>query len=245
MKASIIVPTYNRADYFSRLYHCFQHQTHPDCELLVYDDSPQRSSFFDDKAKDAVRYYYSETRLTIGEKRNFLIGQARGEVIVHFDDDDYYAPHYVEFMLRLLGDEYALAKLSGWFLYQVENHFLGYWDTAHDDEKCYLIEPSSPVHPVYLEGKASSLTGFGFSYVYKKSVCEQVPFQAINFGEDNQFILDSLEQGYRLHYVDDPEGLVLHIIHLSNTSRAFPQYRLPPHLVKSLFGAGIADYIKT
>ena len=243
MKVSIIVPTCNRSEYFPRLLKCFQQQTYVDCELLIYDDTPLPASFFDDRAEENVRYYHSPERLTIGEKRNFLIEQAQGEVIAHFDDDDYYAPQYIDFMVQLLGKDYALAKLSGWFIYQVENRFFGYWDTANDDENCYMVAPGQPVQPVFLEGKASSLTGFGFSYVYKKSVYEKVQYQAINFGEDNQFVTDCFEQGYQLHYADDPGGLVLHIIHLSNTSRAFPQYEIPGHLVSRLFGTEISEYI--
>ncbi len=243
MKVSVIVPTYNRTEYYSRLYQCFQHQTYDDRELLIYDDSAERSSYFDEKGQENVKYFYSEQRLTIGEKRNFLIEKAEGEVIVHFDDDDYYSPQYIDFMINLLGDKYDLAKLSGWFIYQVENKFLGYWDTDNDTEDCYLVAPSRPVQPVYLSEKASSLTGFGFSYIYKKALYEKVQYKAINFGEDNQFMLDCFEQGYELQYADDPGGLVLHIIHLSNTSRVFPQYMLPAHLVTQLFGSEVLEYI--
>lgn len=243
MKVSIIVPTYNRSEYFPRLLACYQKQTWSDLELLIFDDSPQRSTLFDEPSLQDVHYFHSDKRLSIGEKRNYLIEKASGEIIVHFDDDDYYAPQYVDFMVHLLDDTHDLAKLSGWFIYQVENRFLGYWDTENDDENCYMVAPGQPVQPVYLEGKASSLTGFGFSYVYRKSVFEKVQYQAINFGEDNQFVTDCLDQGYLLRYADDPGGLVLHIIHLSNTSRAFPQYILPSHLVTRLFGKEISAYI--
>ncbi len=245
MKVSVIVPTYNRAEYYTKLYQCFQHQTYADRELLIYDDSPERSTFFDEKGQDNVKYFHSEQRLTIGEKRNYLIEQAEGEVIVHFDDDDFYSPQYIDFMVNLLGDDHDLAKLSGWFVYQVENNFLGYWDTDNDSEACYLVAPSTPVKCVNLKDKASSLTGFGFSYVYKKKIYEKVQYDAINFGEDNQFMMACFEQGYELKYADDPGGLVLHIIHLSNTSRAFPQYTIPAHLVSRLFGREVYEYIES
>ena len=64
----------------------------------------------------ACSYTHVTERLTIGEKRNRLIAASSGQVIVHFDDDDYYAPCYVEWMLRQLGD-HDLVKLVGWFAY--------------------------------------------------------------------------------------------------------------------------------
>lgn len=244
MKVSITVPTYNRSAFFEGLYRCFQHQTYKDIELLIYDDSPERTSFFDEKNNPRVKYFYSENRLTIGEKRNYLIEMAEGEVIVHFDDDDFYAPRYVEYMLSLFGTEYDFVKLSGWFVYQVENKFLGYWDTKNDSDDCFLVAPATPVQFVRLDGKGSSLTGFGFSYAYKKQVYKNVQYGAINFGEDYEFITGCTEHGYKLYYCDDPGGMVLHIIHTSNTSRAFPQYSFPPHLVTRLFGREVLEYIQ-
>lgn len=247
MKVSVIVPTYERAIYFDRLYRCFHNQTYQDKELLIFDDSPQRSSYFEDKKQPSVKYFYSEQRLTIGEKRNYLIEQASGDIIVHFDDDDFYAPHYIDFMISQFGkdNDYDFVKLSGWFIYQVENQFLGYWDTYQDADDCYLVAPSMPIQFTRLNNKASSLTGFGFSYAYKKQVYDSVQYQAINFGEDNQFITDCMQQGYKVRYGDDPTGLVLHIIHTSNTSRAFPQYSLPRHLVITLFGSAVLNYIQS
>ena len=32
---------------------------------------------------------------TLGGRRNWMLRNATGEVVLHFDDDDYYAPHYV------------------------------------------------------------------------------------------------------------------------------------------------------
>ena len=40
-----------------------------------------------------------EENQTIGEKRNLAIQNASGDVICHFDDDDLYAPTYVETMV--------------------------------------------------------------------------------------------------------------------------------------------------
>ena len=38
-------------------------------------------------------------RLNAGEKRNWLAQHATGDYVAHFDDDDYYAPHYISRMV--------------------------------------------------------------------------------------------------------------------------------------------------
>jgi hypothetical protein len=37
--------------------------------------------------------------LDVGEKRNWLVQHATGDYVAHFDDDDYYAPHYISRMV--------------------------------------------------------------------------------------------------------------------------------------------------
>ena len=58
-----------------------------------------------------------------------LIEQARGEYAVQFDDDDYYAPHYVSHMISALNAKKAdLINLRGWFLRHMPSGFFGYWN---------------------------------------------------------------------------------------------------------------------
>ena len=44
----------------------------------------------------SIRLVHIEQGRTIGEKRNFGAGRARGAVIAHWDDDDYSAPDRLE-----------------------------------------------------------------------------------------------------------------------------------------------------
>src|SRR4051794_13447300 len=104
MKVSVITPTFGRERYLPSLFRCFAEQTYADRELLVYDDSPHPSPFMTSLADPRVTYRHHPQRLTIGEKRNRLIEQARGEVVAFFDDDDCYAPGYLEAMVAALGD---------------------------------------------------------------------------------------------------------------------------------------------
>ena len=41
---------------------------------------------------DSIRLVHIEEGRTVGEKRNFGVSRACGEIITHFDDDDWSAP---------------------------------------------------------------------------------------------------------------------------------------------------------
>ena len=118
--ASVITPTFGREWVLPTIYRCFNKQTVTDIEWLVLDDSPQPSKFMQSIQDPRVRYEYLDKRITIGEKRNWLVDKSRSDVIVHFDDDDYYSPIYIETMLSKMREGQAdFIKLSGFFLYSV------------------------------------------------------------------------------------------------------------------------------
>ena len=177
-KVSVITPTYARDAFLPGLVACFAAQTYANLELLILDDSPRpsRHAFTDPR----VRYTHVTERLTIGEKRNRLIAASSGQVIVHFDDDDYYAPGYVEWMLRQLGD-HDLVKLVGWFAYATALNQYFYWQTDASMELHYVVSPDATLGAT----RGSDLTGnfvrdnawgYGFSYVYRRELCRDVPF---------------------------------------------------------------------
>src|ERR1019366_10210549 len=91
-----ICPTYNRRKYLPTSIALFLKQTFTDSELLIVDDSTES---IDDLVPKHPRIRYVrlspssvEKRLLIGEKRNICCAEARGEFIVHWDDDDWQAP---------------------------------------------------------------------------------------------------------------------------------------------------------
>jgi glycosyltransferase involved in cell wall biosynthesis len=95
---SVITPTYNRRRFIPSLIKCFLSQTYPQdrMEWIILDDGS-------DKIEDiimahklpTVRYIYESEKQTIGAKRNRLNKEAKGEIIVAMDDDDFYFPERV------------------------------------------------------------------------------------------------------------------------------------------------------
>ena len=210
---SIIVPTFNRQHLFPLLYECFQNQDYGKVELLIYDDTKHPSKFFLDLPK--VRYYHSEQRLSIGEKRNFLAHEASGDIIAHFDDDDFYMPNYISYMIKKLGDR-PIVKLSSWFIYGVTQKAFAYWDTGSIGALHLIVQSDQPLQPVRAsEPLDSHLKGYGFSYVYRKPIVDEVPFPDQYHGEDYVWI-KKIEERNSIKLVADTEGVVIHIIHKSN-----------------------------
>lgn len=99
---SVITPTYNRRRYFQGSLECFLQQTYPRdrMEWLILDDGTETLEDLVLAAKSAhptlnIRYIRVPEKLPLGAKRNRLNREARGEIIVCWDDDDYYPPDRV------------------------------------------------------------------------------------------------------------------------------------------------------
>lgn len=100
---SVICPTYNRRSFLIYLIHQYDYQTYPKdrMELIIIDDSPENNSDII-PVRDDIRYIYLEEKIILSEKRNMLNNEAKGDIIVCFDDDDYYAPDRVEHAVEKL-----------------------------------------------------------------------------------------------------------------------------------------------
>ena len=97
---SVITPTYNRGRFLPALVACYKAQTYPKerMEWIVLDDGtePVGEQFLAlTKGLPNVRYIREEEKQLIGAKRNRLNKEAKGEIIVCMDDDDFYSPERV------------------------------------------------------------------------------------------------------------------------------------------------------
>jgi glycosyltransferase involved in cell wall biosynthesis len=104
---SVITPTYNRRRFIPSLIACYMHQTYPKerMEWIVLDDGADSVEDLFTAAAAAkkipnLRYIRSPEKQVIGAKRNRLNEEARGEIIVAMDDDDYYPPERVAAVVK-------------------------------------------------------------------------------------------------------------------------------------------------
>lgn len=93
---SVICPTYNRRKFLPNLLHQFKYQTYPQeyMELIIIDDSPTSNEDIIPVGGN-IKYEWLPKKMALGEKRNYINSKATGDIIVCFDDDDYYAPERV------------------------------------------------------------------------------------------------------------------------------------------------------
>lgn len=139
---SVITPTYNRHAFIEQLIRCVRLQDYPHhlIECLIMDDSPKPIVIDDAWRGDLnFRLIRSEHKWTLGQKRNTLNRFAKGEIIIPFDDDDYYPPtrisHAVE-RLQSSGKQIAGSSLL----------FMWFPHSATPQRSLYLLGPHGVNH---------------------------------------------------------------------------------------------------
>jgi len=190
---SCIMPTCDRSQFVPRAIDYFKRQDYAPCELLIVDDgsAPVRDLLPPD---DRIRYVALDSKLTVGAKRNLACELARGEVIVHWDDDDWYPAHrvssQVDALLRNNADLCGTSRLL-------------YYKPATDQawEYWYRVPGSAWVG--------------GNTLCYRKSFWQSNRFHDIQVGEDSRFVL---EGHYRTVFDLNDPGLCIATVHSGNTS---------------------------
>jgi hypothetical protein len=122
---SAIMPTRGRRVMSVTALECWKSQDWPHKELLILDDADD-PSFPSPPLDPAMAWpghapvrYFREPKRTIGAKREWLCAQATGEVIIHFDSDDWSAPGRITEQVELLLS--SGKPMSGY-------HSLLFWD---------------------------------------------------------------------------------------------------------------------
>jgi glycosyltransferase involved in cell wall biosynthesis len=107
---SCIMPTADRPTFVARAIGYFLRQDYPNRELVVLDQGHERIQHLLPE-DDRVRYLTMPRRAPMSELRNRACEAARGEVILHWDDDDWMATWRVRYQVR--GLTRSGADLSG------------------------------------------------------------------------------------------------------------------------------------
>jgi len=163
---SCIMPTANRRAFVPFSVRLFLEQDYPNRELIIIDDG-------EDPIPDilpgdsSIRYFRVNTQRSVGAKRNLACEYARGEIILHWDDDDWSASwrisHQVDHLLRTKADICGLANV----------YFLG-----PGDRQAWLYTYPSGERPWVCGG----------TLCYRRELWERSRFPDISVGEDNAFV---------------------------------------------------------
>lgn len=124
---SIVTPTYNRSNFVPALVECYKAQTYPKdrMEWIILDDGPSSSRdvfLRETEGLPNIRYIYDEEKQSVASKRNRLNREARGEILVAMDDDDYYPPTRVEHVVKKFQQQpkVQLAGASEVYMYHTD-----------------------------------------------------------------------------------------------------------------------------
>ena len=98
---SCIMPTANRRAFVPAAIEMFLRQTYADKELIIVDDGEDSVADLI-PAEPSIRYIRESHRISVGHKRNLACDAARGEVVLHWDDDDWYAPWRIQYQVDQL-----------------------------------------------------------------------------------------------------------------------------------------------
>ncbi len=218
---SCIMPTANRRRFVPLAIRCFQAQDYPNRELVVVDDG--QDSVADLIPDDPqIRYVRLEGRRTLGAKRNECVRLCRGDLIMHWDDDDWIAPWRISYQAEhLLRERADVCGLDRVLFYEPER------------ERAWLYRHSANTKPWV----------YGCTLCYTRAFWEKRPFPNVNVGEDTRFIWNG--GPHRVLTLPDNRFCVA-LIHPANTSpKRMSQTNweaYPVETVRQLMGPDYALY---
>jgi len=102
---SLCTPTFNRRPFIPIMIECFKNQDYPAnrMEWIIVDDGTHPIGDIIMVANlPQINYVRVPEKMTLGKKRNFMHSLCKGDIIVYFDDDDYYPPERVSHAVETL-----------------------------------------------------------------------------------------------------------------------------------------------
>ena len=158
---SILTPTYNRRVFIPQYLKYVKNQDYPQdrIEILIADDSDEPMY---DLLEDIpnVKYMYSDKKQVFGYKRKLLCDEAKGDIIVQMDDDDYYYPTHISNAVdALLNSDKLIAGSSKMYVHNVltEKVFItGPFGDNHGSDGTFVFKKE------YLENHSYNPEGFDY-----------------------------------------------------------------------------------
>ena len=205
-KVSCIMPTANRQQFIPLAIHYFLNQSYRDAELVIIDDGKESIKQFL-PAHRRIKYFYTYPIGSIGLKRNYACEKATGEIIMHWDDDDWYGQDWIKKQVDTLESfDTDICGLNEIMFYSpvVEK----YWNYADKNTDRPWLS--------------------GATMGYRRSFWEKHPFKDINIGEDYDYIWNS---GAKIYAHDYTDGFIA-ILHAGNTTlKPFEDARHKKHAI--------------
>ncbi len=224
MKISCVMPTADRLRFVPAAIECFLMQMWHGAELVIVDDG-RRSCEHLVPIHPRIHYvHYDRPRLSTGAKRNLANQFTTGDVIIHWDDDDWSHPDRI-------GRQIAFLQDSG-------KQVVGYHDMLYYREK-----DGAAFHFSDLEFRPNAA---GSSLCYFRSWWKQHPFADRKTAED--FLFCANAHGHNQLAAEDNAGMLVARSHGTNTCQppfgtrkypGMPVDKLPLAFRQSLIGGSV------
>jgi len=200
---SCIMPTYNRRRFVPQAIKYFLRQDYPNKELIIVDDGSEPA---DDlvPADPRIRYIRLCERRSIGAKRNLACDAAMGEIVVCWDDDDWYGAQRIAYQVApmLAGHAEVTGLDQGLLLYLPSGQFWACTPRLHSRMFAQGVVSGTLAFPKTLWGR-------------------QVRFPNASLAEDAALQRDLVHHGARLRKLPN-EGAFIYIRHDANSWRFVP-----------------------
>lgn len=204
------MPTADRHRYIPFSINDFLQQDYPDAELIIIDDGTQSIASLL-PADKRIKHYFFDQKQSVGIKRNEACQRATGEIILHWDDDDWHAKDWISRQVQFLNT--SGADITG---IEHVNFYSAITDTLW---KGTALNRNNPNYPGWLNGA---------TLAYRKSFWEKYNFKDLQAGEDSDFLKNSGAKLFAHDYID---GFIA-ILHPRNTTRKY--FENPAHKINSL-----------
>lgn len=188
------MPTRGRHAWLARAVRGFLDQDFDDAELLIVSEDGVPGALAAALRGGRVRHLPCPAGLSLGAKRNLACRAARGDILVHWDDDDWQSPRRVSRQVAAL--QVPGVRVCGC-------------------ARVYFHELAGPRAWLYRYGGPRRPWVYGATLAYRRSYWQAHPFADIDVGEDNAFVW-AADPG-EVCDLDDP-ALCVAAVHAGNTS---------------------------
>jgi O-antigen biosynthesis protein len=184
---SCIMPTANRRAFVPRAIRRFLSQDFAARELIVIDDGQDCVADLIPQTQ-SVRYLRLDRRTSLGAKRNIACDMARGELIAHWDDDDWMADQWLSSQVQTLLEQRAdISGLDKIYFYAPDTR--QGWRYEYDGQRPWV---------------------YGGTLCYTKDLWQRVRFPEIDVGEDNGFVWSSQPKRMAINSRHDRYVAIMH-----------------------------------
>jgi glycosyltransferase involved in cell wall biosynthesis len=219
---SCLMPTADRRRFVPHAIDLFLRQDYPARELVIVDDG--RDAVQDLVPDDPrIRYVRAERSPTLGAKRNLACSLARGDLLAHWDDDDWASDARLSIQVAALQATGAeVCGLSVVRFFEPESHRA--WEYRWTEENRPWVA--------------------GATLFFRRKAWERHPFPALNVGEDTRWVWSQSS----VHAIPDPSFFAA-LVHPRNTSRKQVRgsrwHPIPLSIVQDAMGADWGFYEST